>query len=202
MTDPIAKLAGWLAGHVEWIRHRQEADEFLSAVDACLRVVRGLARGPSEQKYLGPCGAPYLCDGIAVGDQGQPWAECGEPVSHPAHELRHCDGDVYAYRGAKVGRCRTCGAEVATSEREAWLDAEVRAHAFRDREIADAYNVKTIRTWVTRGHLVPHGHDADGRPLLNVGDVLDLAAADAARRETDRAKRARRRDTKTDEDAA
>jgi hypothetical protein len=79
-----------------------------------------------------------------------------------------------------------------------------RAHAFRDREIADAYgvNVKTIRTWVTRGHLVPHGHDADGRPLLNVGDVLDLAAADAARRETDRAKRARRRDTKTEEDAA
>lgn len=187
MTDPIARMAQFLAGHVEWMRHRQEADEFLNAVEACLRVVRGLARGPSEQKYLGPCGAETS---IAT-------------LDNPELTFA-CDGDVYAYRGAKVGRCRTCGAEVATSEREAWLDAEVRAHAFRDREIADAYgvNVKTIRTWVARGHLVPHGHDGDGRPLLNVGDVLDLAAADAARRETDRAKRARRRDTKTEEDAA
>jgi hypothetical protein len=204
MTDPIAKLATWLAGHVEWMRHRQEADEFLSAVDACLRVVRGLARGPSEQKYLGPCGGCCATCGCTPG-----W-HVGGNAATSGHRCEGdfgsstCDGDVYAYRGAKVGRCRTCGAEVATSEREAWLDAEVRAHAFRDREIADAYgvNVKTIRTWVTRGHLVPHGHDADGRPLLNVGDVLDLAAADAARRETDRAKRARRRDTKTEEDAA
>jgi hypothetical protein len=209
MTDPIAKLATRLAGHVEWMRHRQEADEFLSAVDACLRVVRGLARGPSEQKYLGPCGAEPPHDTLCFDKVGHPHDNECECWCHDLHDPqvmanRTCDGDVYAYRGAKVGRCRTCGAEVATSEREAWLDAEVRAHAFRDREIADAYgvNVKTIRTWVLRGHLVPHGHDADGRPLLNVGDVLDLAAADAARRETDRAKRARRRDTKTEEDAA
>lgn len=195
MTDPIARMAQFLAGHAEWLRHRQEADEFLNAVDACLRVVRGLARGPSEQKYLGPCGAT-LCRLCGVVNATH--------VCEGDIPVWPCDGDVYAYRGARVGRCRTCGAEVATSEREAWLDAEVRAHAFRDREIADAYgvNVKTIRTWVGRGHLVPHGHDGDGRPLLNVGDVLDLAAADAARRETDRAKRARRRDTKTEEDAA
>jgi hypothetical protein len=196
--DRISVQARWLAGHVDWWRHRPAADEFLSAVDACLRVVRGLARGPSEQKYLGPCGAPL----IRIDPQDA--VDAGIHPANAALGLAPCDGDVYAYRGAKVGRCRTCGAEVATSEREAWLDAEVRAHAFRDREIADAYgvNVKTIRTWVGRGHLVPHGHDADGRPLLNVGDVLDLAAADAARRETDRAKRARRRDTKTEEDAA
>jgi hypothetical protein len=29
----------------------------------------------------------YLCDGIAVGDQGQPYAECGRRESHPAHPL-------------------------------------------------------------------------------------------------------------------
>jgi hypothetical protein len=190
--DRISVQARWLAGHVDWWRHRPAADEFLNAVDACLRVVRGLARGPSEQKYLGPCGADIT---LAVAEDGIFPLDAVGGV---------CAGDVYAYRGAKVGRCRTCGAEVATSERDAWLDAEVRAHAFRDREIADAYgvNVKTIRTWVLRGHLVPHGHDGDGRPLLNVGDVLDLAAADAARRETDRAKRERRKATKTEEDAA
>lgn len=31
--------------------------------------------------------APYLCDGIAVGDQGQPYAECGLPKSHDPHPL-------------------------------------------------------------------------------------------------------------------
>jgi hypothetical protein len=208
MTDPIAKLATWLAGHVEWLRHRQEADEFLSAVDACLRVVRGLARGPSEQKYLGPCGADCCATcGCTPGWHVGGKCRNGQRQPHRCEgdfDLVECAGDVYAHRGANTGRCKSCGVDHATSEREAWLDAEVRAHAFRDREIADAYgvNVKTIRTWVTRGHLVPHGHDADGRPLLNVGDVLDLAAADAARRETDRAKRARRRDTKTEEPAA
>jgi hypothetical protein len=182
VTDPIARMAQFLAGHVEWIRHRQEADEFLGAVDACLRVVRGLARGPSEQKYLGPCGVVYEFPDPEVLDET-------------------CDGDVYAYRGAKVGRCRTCGAEVATSEREAWLDAEVRAHAFRDRQIADALNisVKTIRSWATArpesrnaagkvtrsaapARLIAHAYDRDGKPLYLMGAVADLAEVEALRR--------------------
>jgi hypothetical protein len=38
--------------------------------------------------------------------------------------------------------------------------------------------------------------DVDREKLHYVGDVLDLAAADAARRETDRSARARRRTTR------
>jgi hypothetical protein len=198
MTDPIAKLATWLAGHVEWMRHRQEADEFLSDVDACLRIVRGLARGPSEQRYLGPCGAETRGDFLA-----------GGPNSGIT-EIYACGGDVYAYRGAQRGACTTCGAQVATAERQAWLNELARSHAFTDRQIADAYpqlNVKTIRSWRDRGKLKtyyrtdqgivvewadpPEG--AEREKLHYVGDVLDLAAADAARRETDRSARARRR---------
>jgi hypothetical protein len=189
MTDPIAKLATWLAGNVEWMRHRAEVDEFLTDVEACHRVVRSIARGPAEQKFLGPCGAPIWTENLG-GESGMRELE-GPP----------CDGDVYAYRGARTGRCKTCGAQVDTSEREAWLDGEVRQHVFRAAEIANAYGVKvdTIRSWHTRGQLANHGSDVDGRPLFNVGEVLDLAAADKARRETERAKRERR---KTKEDAA
>jgi hypothetical protein len=100
---------------------------------------------------------------------------------------------------------------VSPGDREAWLDGEVRSHAFRATEIAQAYaiNVKTIRSWATErpevrnadGKLVrsaaparlrPHAHDRDGNPLYLLGDVLDLAAADAARREGNRSRRSRR----------
>jgi hypothetical protein len=216
MTDPIAKLATWLAGHVEWMRHRQEADEFLSAVDACLRVVRGLARGPSEQKYLGPCGAEPVTEHVCCDLHNAHCEPPGELCCHECTEAAHpdhprgascvltpCDGDVYAYRGASTGRCRNddCKAVHSVADRQAWLDAEVRAHAFRDREIADALNisVKTIRSWATArpesrnaagkvtrsaapARLIAHAYDRDGKPLYLMGAVADLAEVEALRR--------------------
>lgn len=182
--DPIIIWARWLAGHVEWIRKTDDAERFLIEVDECARAMRSVVRGPSEQKYLGPCGAAEQIDITMFGHQPGSQTMDGPP----------CDGDVYASRGSRTGRCRVCGAEVSTAERAAWLDAEVRSHAFRASQIADAYgvNVNTIRTWAHRGQLVAHGHDADGRPLFNVGDVLDLAAGDAVRRHEAQQKRARR----------
>lgn len=182
MTDRIAVLARFLAANLGWMTHRAEVDEFAGDVGDCAARLRGLVNGPAEQKYLGPCGAEL---GVT------PYEDC--------------DGDVYGPRGGRTGRCRACGAEVAQANRQAWLDGEVRAHAFRAAEIANAYgvNVKTIRTWAARGQLLEHGRDRDDHPLFMVGDVLDLAAADAARRETNRAKRERRLTlANTEEDAA
>lgn len=192
--DDLVNAARYLGEHLEWWRHRRQVDEFLTDVDACARVVAGIARGPAEQRFLGPCGAP-----IHIGTLSEP------------DKTYECDGDIYAREGASVGRCRTCGAEVASEDRRAWLDAEVRSHAFRAAEIANAYgiNVKTIRSWATDrqarydhsgtcvqaarpAKLHPHGWDRDQRPLFLVGDVLDLAAQEAARREEARAERARR----------
>lgn len=191
-ADVIVEAAEWLQGHLEWLRHRQEVSEALSGIAAAARVVAGIARGPGSQKYLGPCGALVL-----VAKEFQP--ETAGPGE--------CEGDIYArvYADgtvAKAGTCRTCRATVATDERTAWLDGEVRGHAFRAAEIGNAYGIRanTIRVWAARGLLVAHGHDRDGRPLYNVGDVLDLAAGDAARRETERAKRERRAAAKAAED--
>lgn len=186
MTDPLIAAARFLASQLEWLRHAVDEQGQPYAVAAfaeiaqCAGRLRGLVNGPAEQRYLGPCGAV-------------------QPPGFDQFDYREeavCDGDVYGPRGGSRGRCRTCGAEVAQDDRQAWLDGEVRAHAFTATEIGRAYsvNINTIRSWAGRGQLVEHGRDRDGRPLYNVGDVLDLAAADAARRETERAKRERRRE--------
>lgn len=208
-ADPVVEAARWLTGHLEWLRHRREVSEALSAFEACARVVRRLARGPAEQKYLGPCGALIVAPtdpGLACG--------CGhdgldamfhlKPCPVASTDWRHaCEGDVYAPRGARVGRCRTCGAEVATADREAWLDGEVRGHAFRASEIEDAYgiNAELIRVWAHRGVVTVHGHDVRGRALYLLSEVLDVAAAQAAKRAEAEAKRARRAAAREDDAA-
>lgn len=156
MTDPIIAAAQFLATQAEYARHQSWAAEFLSAMHGCAGVVRGLARGPAEQRYLGPCGADVHND----------------PHAMP------CDGDVYARRGAERGTCRTCGATVATAERLAWLNDEVLpSHNFRAIEIEQAFGIRanTLRVWHSRGLLAARGHDTDGKPLFNVGEATQLA---------------------------
>lgn len=225
--DPVAVAAHWLTDHLEWIRHQPDhdpddegntwgADQFLTDVEACARVVRGLARGPSAQKYLGPCGALVGAEADVNPDDEAFWVE------------RTCDGDVYAREGAQEGACRVCGAKWPTAERTVWLDGVARSWAYRAVQIADAYGISddTIRVWAHRKKLKSYWRTeagltvewidpvidpklkddelakrkaevaaeikARGPRLHYVGDVLDLAAGDAARREEARATRARR----------
>jgi hypothetical protein len=179
VTDPLILAARFLAEHVEWIRHRQEADEILADIDAARRVLVGLIDGPAPGRYLGPCGADVEeTDGH------------GQVLYHPGA----CDGDVYAREGSDHGTCRTCGARFNVAERRAWLDETVAGYTFRASQIADAYRIPvgTIRSWLSRGQLVAHGHDERGRPLLNVGEVLELARADALRRHLRQVQRERK----------
>ena len=180
--DPIEGLAVRLAEHLEWMRHHPAVDEHLAVIAECARVVRGTVNGPAEKRYLGPCGAPLVAITPEVA------AEQGIDPANAARGLAPCDGDVYGRPGAERGTCRTCGARVDQDARRAWLDDEVRQYAYTAKEIADAYgiNIKTIRSWRDRGRLAEHGNG-----FYNLGEVLDLAAKDAARREETRAKRQR-----------
>lgn len=173
--DHVVASSTRLQDHLEWMRHRPEVDEFLADVAAAARVIASIARGPSEQKYLGPCGALIVqADDLEV----------------------TCDGDIYGRPGADKGTCRTCGATVDQAERRAWLDDEVRQHAYRASEIEDAYGIKAnlIRQWATpeRGMLRVHDRDFLGRARYMLGEVLDLAAAQAAKRAERQAERERR----------
>jgi hypothetical protein len=255
--DPIVVAARALQAQIEWMRHALDGAEpyAIRAFDEiadCAGRLRGVVNGPGEQKFLGPCGSVLAatatpCPGECSCRPDTPTAKlaactacfcftgCHAKVATDA-EGQICVGDVYGYHGAKTGRCKACGAEVATSEREAWLNGEVREHAFEARDIAEAHrlNVKTIRTWANRGALRTYwrtsadlviewtdpplddalkGEDraareaaiadelaARGPRLHYVGDVLDLAAADAARRATEQAKRARRTAIKAEDE--
>jgi hypothetical protein len=204
MTDPLIAAAQFLQAQLPWLAHATDeqggpyAASVFAEIRDCASRMRAVVEGPADRRYLGPCGA---------------WIQLtirnGEEILASAGQ--ECEGDVYARDGAPAGHCRTCGATVDTDARRKWLDAEVRSRAFRAAEIASAYgiNVKTIRSWATErqarydhsgtqveaarpAKLHVHGWDRDGRPLFLVGDVLDLAAVDAARREQARAERARR----------
>lgn len=143
-TDLIVGLARFHLEHLEWWRHRPEVDEFLADVTAAARVVASIARGPAAQRYLGPCGALLVEDYERADYDG---------IIAESATTRVCEGDIYAREGASVGRCRTCGAEVSTDARRAWLDEQVADKQLTARAslIADAYgiNVKTIRGWAT-----------------------------------------------------
>jgi hypothetical protein len=218
MTDPLIAAAQFLITQLPWLAHASHpngepyaADVFAEIRD-CASRMRAVVEAPADRRYLGPCGAVLECNPIRCAPDCPPGCGVYEPI---------CEGDVYARDGAPAGHCRTCGATVDTGERRAWLDAEVRSRAFRAAEIASAYgiNVKTIRSWATErqarfdhsgtqveaarpAKLHVHGWDRDGRPLFLVGDILDLAAADAARREQARADRARRAAARTEGAAA
>ncbi len=210
--DVLAACARFLAANLPWLVHRPELDEFAADVRDCASRIRGIVDGRAEMTFLGPCGA------LIQPQDG----EQGDPRGAGTVE---CAGDVYGLRGAAKGKCRDCGTTVDANDRRAWLDGEVRQYAFTARDIADAYgvNVKTIRTWASRprpdtgepalrsywrtitGLVAQWEEPPEGEEryrLHYVGDVLDLAAAEAARRETRRAERARKQQADTEGDAA
>jgi hypothetical protein len=204
-VDPLAEAARWLAGQVEWKRHREDVDEFMALVDASARLLYGIIDGAPPRVYLGPCAGYIETDPTAACPvnctcHNGPHYECSEPggcgsAGCGRGEVRECTGDVYGRQGHDTARCRSCGAEVDVADRKAWLDETVRETLFRAVYIADAYsiNVNTIRSWYARGRLASHGEE-DGKPTFRVGEVLDLAAADALRRAENEAKKARRQE--------
>ena len=159
MTDPTIAAARFLDAHLDWLRHRSatEIQDCFADIAAAARVVSGIARGPSEQKYLGPCGAVRIHEPLCVDQPGHPHDNECECWCHDS-EPSACDGDVYGRAGAATGTCRTCGATVDQAERRAWLDEQVSGSdlAWTARGIADALNlnVKTVRAWAT-----PHTSD-------------------------------------------
>lgn len=136
--EPIEQAAIWLSGQLEWMRHRREVDEFLRDVEACARIVRGIARGPADRDYLGPCGASLV-------------AEFAEGIA----DTERCDGTVYGPIGGDTGRCQDCGAQYDQTDRLDWRGAQVAERLAgqpipaRDIAYALRLNVKTIRSWAT-----------------------------------------------------
>lgn len=150
-------VAGWLLGHLEWVRHRGEVVELYDDVDHAARVVVAIADGPAPGRYAGPC-------------------DTVDPDTG-----RACGADVTARPGAGVAVCRQCGARYEVAARQAWMRAQVEDRLARPVEIAGVLltlgvpvGYSTVARYAARGLIAAHGHDSDGRPLFRIGDVLDV----------------------------
>jgi hypothetical protein len=156
LTDDLSGICTWLADHCEWLRHRREVDEFVRDVGLAASIIRGLASGPRERIYLGPCGA-YLLN--------EDSAQCEEPL--------------YGRLGAGKATCRTCGAQHGVDQRIQERHDLAHSYTYTAAEIEHAYGgvilASTIRQWRKRGLLTVHG-EADGRRLYAIGEVLQVAA--------------------------
>ena len=170
--DPGA-AARWLAGHVHWFRHRDDAALLVDEAHAALVLLTHRIDSPLELHYVGPCGAVTVTTNCAcdIGD------DCDTD-----HVL--CDADVFAMTGATSATCKSCRTVHDVATRHAQLLAEVADRLESAATCARAVTVwgepvkaDLIRKWRERGKLLPHGHDLGGNPLYRIGDVVDLARA-------------------------
>ncbi len=152
--------------HLEQMRRQDwSGDCYADLVTAVARLRHTIDRQP-ERVWIGPCATPVA--GVT------------------------CQEDVYASRGATRATCRLCKATHEVKDRQAWLlaaaedqlaPASLLGHALS--RLGEPIPSSTIRSWVARARLVPHGLDLDGRPMYRVGDALDLLAAETARKARD-----------------
>jgi hypothetical protein len=201
VTDPLIAAAQFLVTQLDWLRHATDeqggpyAASVFAEIRDCASRMRATVEGPADRRYLGPCGAETVDDVTAVDP------EHGEGIR--TYLVSTCEGDVYARDGAPAGRCRTCGTQYQRAERQDWIDTLRRDWLYHASEITEAYpeiKANTVSKWYSRGLLASHG-EHNGGPLFKVGEVLDLAAGDKARREEIRAERDRRK-AERDEGAA
>jgi hypothetical protein len=154
LARALMRLHGWLQttedGHLA-------IDEIRYAVHQAERAIDR----PEELVYAGPCTAEI--------------------------EGEHCTETLYARRGAEVVRCRTCGTEWDVAERHAHLVEIARDRLVTTSEACRAVKTYTtgqltpdlVRQWKRRNRIVVRGHDAEGRDLWRLGDLVDLAVGHA-----------------------
>lgn len=155
-TAPEA--ADWLLRHHRRACNTDVSGQMFHQILAAIREAEYAIDRPADKVFAGPC---------ATGD---------------------CMADIYGRIGAAKAHCQECGAEHNLAERREWLlqhldDSLVHAGLLAGLLTMLNTNVTSsrIRNYAARGRLVNHGHDAKGRPLYRVGDVLDIVAPETRR---------------------
>jgi hypothetical protein len=191
-----AVAAGWLAGHVDWLRHHPSGPGTAERLNAAVRAAERVVDRQADRWYAGPCWAPLIDDG----------PEDDAPAAREPNAETWCMAELYANPGATYVRCRGCGTTFDVTERRKWLRAEAEGTLAHAELIARAApvlddNVKItssqIRNLADRGRIAQHGADTAARPLYRIGEVLavvrDIRARKDARAQV-LARRARQRD--------
>ena len=220
VTETTTTAAQWLLAQTRWLEWASDeqggpyAAAVMAEVADCASRLRSVVNGPAEQRFLGPCGAEVTWDDDdneiprdrpCTGDvYGRPDAQqgtcrtCG--ARWPVEARRtYLGGEVrdHAYRAAHIADAYGISADTIRSWasrgklRSYWVTAAGLTVPWADPEIDDRLKGEER---AAREAEVAAELKARGPRVHYVGDVLDLAAADAARRENERAKRARRKE--------
>lgn len=154
-ADDLPAMAWWLLARVERLVMHLAAEEVVDEVCSAVRSATRLIDRPAPLWFAGPCDAP---------------------VDGP-----RCGVDLYARPDAPKVRCRECGAEYDVAARKAWMLDAIEDALF---PAAHAAHVLTslgwpctgerIRQWASRGRVVAHGTDGQGRPVYRVGELRVL----------------------------
>lgn len=146
-----------LAGAMRQLRYRPEWLQAHRDLAGLLRQTLRVVDLPPDREYVGPCSHVDT-------DGGQ-----------------ECRADVYARPGAAVTACRSCGTEYDVAACKAWMREQLMDQLARPVEIVGMLmrlgvrlGYSTIAAYAADRRILAHGHDAWGRDLFRIGDVMEV----------------------------
>lgn len=167
-TADIPAMAQWLLRLFPRLVTYPAVEELTADVHRHVTDARHVIDIRADRWYAGPCRTPG----------------CTELDSHGKARPT----DMYAAVDAKQVHCRLCHAVYDVAEQRTWLleQAEDRLATATDcaralTSLGQPVTPERVWKWKERGRLVPHGQDAQERPLFRVGDVIDLLTADRSK---------------------
>jgi len=156
-ADNPPAVAGWLLGHVEWLRHHRAGAEAVEEITSAVHAVRKAVDRPAERIYAGPCAD---CGGDMYGKPGATSVHC-----------RPCGLDYDVAEMVEWMRNEARG-RLVTAKEGAVLLSRFGLTTTRNR----------IDLWHHRKLITAAGHDVDGRQLFLIDDLIDKAADTPIRR--------------------
>lgn len=153
--DTLAEISAWMLWRVDGIGFNDLGTDAVSEITRAVGKCQYVIDRPAERRYVGPC-------------------ECGR--------------DLYSKPGAKVTTCRACERTYDVEEMGEWMRAGVAGRLVTAREGATLLGrfdlptaQKTIDKWHERKLIADHGHNAEGRRLYLIDDLIGLAARVASK---------------------
>lgn len=161
-ADDLPSIAVWLLARVERLVMHHAAGEAVDEICCAVRSAVRLVDRPADLVYAGPC---------------------------------PCGTDLYARPEVPKVKCRGCGDDHEVSDRREWMLAAIDDTLFPAAHMAHVLTSLgwpctqgQLRQWASRGRVVAHGVDGQGRPVYRVSEVRErLMVA----REREQAKRER-----------
>ena len=153
-----AELIEWLRDQLTWLSRRAEGAEAVAEIVDALEQVSTIVDRPPDLNYLGPC--TNCGHSLYVKPSNQTYVECDACIHvHNADQLRQ-------------------RALMAAQDSLAHSSLISRAVTM----LGESVSPVQISRWVAKGRLVVRQHDRNGRPMYRVGDVIELARAEMAKR--------------------